>query len=46
LGEEKIADPAKPRPLNDYRKLGNGTTTRALRFVSVLKFHQSSNRSH
>src|SRR6478735_2267637 len=30
----------------DYRKVGNGTTTRALRFVSILKFHHSSNRSH
>ena len=30
----------------DYRKVGNGTTTRALRFVSILKSHQSSNRSH
>ena len=30
----------------DYRKVGNGTTTRALRFVSILKAHQSSNRSH
>jgi len=29
----------------DYRKV-NGTTTRALRFVSILKSHQSSNRSH
>jgi hypothetical protein len=27
----------------DYR---NGTTTRALRFVSILKSHHSSNRSH
>ena len=30
----------------DYRKVGNGTTTRALRFVSILKSHQSSSRSH
>jgi hypothetical protein len=30
----------------DYRKVGNGTTTRALRFVSILKSHHSSNRSH
>ena len=29
-----------------HRKVGNGTTTRALRFVSILKSHQSSNRSH
>jgi hypothetical protein len=29
----------------DYRKVGNGTTTRALRFVSILKSHHSSNRS-
>ena len=29
----------------DYRKV-NGTTTRALRFVSILKSHHSSNRSH
>src|SRR5262245_15573748 len=31
---------------NDYRKVGNGTTIRALRFVSILKSHHSSNRSH
>ena len=30
----------------DYRKVGNGTTARALRFVSILKSHHSSNRSH
>ena len=30
----------------DYRKVGNSTTTRALRFVSILKSHHSSNRSH
>jgi hypothetical protein len=30
----------------DYRKVGNGTTTRALRFVSILKSHHSTNRSH
>ena len=30
----------------DYRKVGNGTTTRALRFVSILRSHHSSNRSH
>jgi hypothetical protein len=30
----------------DYRKVGNGTTTHALRFVSILKSHHSSNRSH
>jgi hypothetical protein len=30
----------------DYRKVGNGTTTRSLRFVSILKSHHSSNRSH
>ena len=30
----------------DYRKVGNGTTTRALRFVSILKSHHSSNRAY
>jgi hypothetical protein len=38
-----------PRPSaadGDYRKVGNGTMTRALRFVSILKSHHSSNRSH
>jgi hypothetical protein len=30
----------------DYRKVGKGTTTRALRFVSILKSHHSSNRWH
>ena len=30
----------------NYRKVGNGTTTRALRFVSILKSHHSTNRSH
>ena len=29
----------------DYRKVGNGTTTGALHFISVLKPHHSSNRS-
>src|SRR5262245_44330574 len=53
VASSAVRDPqlrlGSPMPLTadgDYRKVGNGTTTRALRFVSILKSHQSSNRSH
>jgi hypothetical protein len=42
----RIVIPRQSAADGDYRKVGNGTTTRALRFVSILKSHHSSNRSH
>ena len=46
LGASQPAGSRDAAAEGDHRKVGNGTTTCALRFVSILKSHHPSNRSH